>query len=284
MKNYVQWDENGSGKVLFYSYLTARNNEDYKFHLFVNTKDMEKRKWIELALIFAIVLVALGVGMYTVLHRNDRPKTISVKGSAEQEIVSDLIVWKITIQTNKPTALEGFKEVERQREIVKNFLTTQGISGESIEAGAVTSQEKKSGYFDPKQDRYIELDQGFDVTQTITISSNNVDGVERVSKNVGELIALDVTAQSESPQYYYTKLADLKLEMLAKAAEDARNRAKKIAKESKSSLGGLRKSSMGVFQILGKYAEENYSWGGTFNTYSKVKVITITVSSEFLVD
>lgn len=246
--------------------------------------DKEKRKLFQFIFTIAMILVGLAVGMYTVLHRNDRPKMISVKGSAEQEIVSDLIVWKVTITSNQPSPLEGLREVDRQRGIVKNFLTNQNIAEEAIETGAVTYDERKTGYYDENQKRYVEVHQGYDVRQTITISSSDVDIVEKVAKNVGQLIELDVTAESGAPSYYYTKLADLKLEMLAKAAEDARNRAKQIAKKSKSSLGGLRKSSMGVFQILGKNSEEDYSWGGTFNTSSKVKVITITVSSDFLID
>ena len=245
---------------------------------------MNKQRVVLVGITLGVLLVALGIGLYAFLHRNDWPRTISVKGSAEQEIVSDLIVWKITVKTNRPTPIEGFNEVERQRGIVKNFLTSQGIADSSIEVGAVENFERTNGYYDNNQQRYVELHQGYDVSQTLTISSNDVDKVEQVSRKVGELIAMDVTAQSMPPQYYYTKLADLKLEMLAKAAEDARNRAKKIAKESKSSLGSLRNSSMGVFQILGKNAGEEYSWGGTFNTSSKAKVITITVSSEFLID
>ncbi|MDN4754391.1 SIMPL domain-containing protein [Porphyromonadaceae bacterium W3.11] len=245
--------------------------------------NQDKRKLIGLILIIATILIAIGLGSYTVLHRNDHPKTISVKGSAEQEIVSDLIVWNITILTNSPTPLQGLREVERQRETVKRFLSRQEIPNESIEVGPVEYNERTNGYYDNQQQRYIEVHQGYDVQQTLTISSHDVDKVELVSRNVGDLIELDVTARSNSPRYYYTKLADLKLEMLAKAAEDARNRAKKIAKESNSSLGGLRKSNMGVFQILGKNSEEDYSWGGTFNTSSKVKVINITVSSDFLV-
>ena len=81
-----------------------------------------------------------------------------------------------------------------------------------------------------------------------------------------------------SPRYYYTKLADLKHEMIKKATEDARQRAEIIAAESGGSLGELRDARMGVFQITGQYSDEDYSWGGSFNTADKEKTATITIN------
>ena len=87
--------------------------------------------------------------------------------------------------------------------------------------------------------------------------------------------------ESGSPRYYYTKLNDLKIEMLKEASEDAYNRAGVIAEGSKSSLGKLDRSSMGVFQIVGLNSDEDYSWGGSFNTSSKMKTASITVSATY---
>lgn len=38
---------------------------------------------------------------------------------------------------------------------------------------------------------------------------------------------------------------------------------------------------MGVFQIVGLNSEEDYSWGGTFNTSSKLKTASVTVRSSY---
>lgn len=99
---------------------------------------------------------------------------------------------------------------------------------------------------------------------------------------MGDLIEQDVTVRSYSPKYYYTQLADLKLEMLGEASADAHDRASKIAEESNGKVAKLKSAKMGVFQILGKYSDEDYSWGGTLNTSSKEKTASITVSSVFL--
>ncbi|MFM9422751.1 MAG: hypothetical protein RIR06_1212, partial [Bacteroidota bacterium] len=89
---------------------------------------------------------------------------------------------------------------------------------------------------------------------------------------------------SEAPEFYYTKLAELKQQMVKEATEDARMRAEKIAEASGSELGNLKNAEMGIFQIVGQNSNEDYSWGGTFNTGSRRKTASITMQLEFEID
>jgi hypothetical protein len=87
------------------------------------------------------------------------------------------------------------------------------------------------------------------------------------------------------PEYYYTQLAALKIEMISEATKDATLRAQKIAEESGCSLGVLKNGDMGVFQIVApNSSEDEYSWGGSFNTSSKEKSASITMSLRFSVE
>ena len=88
---------------------------------------------------------------------------------------------------------------------------------------------------------------------------------------------------SYQPRYYYTKLADLKLDLISKATEDARLRAKNISKKSGAKLGDLVSADMGVLQIVGQNSDEEYSWGGTLNTSSKKKTASITMTLNYRV-
>jgi uncharacterized protein len=72
--------------------------------------------------------------------------------------------------------------------------------------------------------------------------------------------------------------------LLAKASADAKQRAETIAKNSGSSLGKIKKASMGIFQITGKNRNEDYSYGGAFNTSDKNKTASITTKIEYAVD
>ena len=86
---------------------------------------------------------------------------------------------------------------------------------------------------------------------------------------------------SKSPRYYYTDLSDLKLDLISKATEDAMLRAENIVLKSGASLDNLVKADMGILQIVGQNSNENYSWGGTYNTSSKKKTASITIKLKF---
>ena len=83
--------------------------------------------------------------------------------------------------------------------------------------------------------------------------------------------------------YYYTGLEDVKLSLLAAAAEDARDRAKNIAESSGSELGKIKLSRAGVFQITAATGDEEFSAGGSFNLSSREKKARVTVRSEFYI-
>ncbi|HRN42703.1 MAG TPA: SIMPL domain-containing protein, partial [Vicingus sp.] len=89
---------------------------------------------------------------------------------------------------------------------------------------------------------------------------------------------------SNQPQYYYTKLSKLKIEMIAEATKDALTRAKSIAENGNGNLGKLKNANMGVFQIVAQNSSEEYSWGGSFNTTSKRKTASITVKLDYEVE
>jgi hypothetical protein len=72
--------------------------------------------------------------------------------------------------------------------------------------------------------------------------------------------------------------------LLAKASADAKLRAETIAKNSGSSLGKIKKATMGVFQITGQNSNEDYSYGGAFNITAKNKTASITIKIDFSVE
>jgi hypothetical protein len=118
----------------------------------------------------------------------------------------------------------------------------------------------------------------------VAIESSEVSKVEQISREVTELIASGVEFYSESPEFYYTKLAELKIEMVSEATADARLRAEKIAQSSGGDLGNLQSAEMGIFQIVGQNSDEDYSWGGAFNTSSRRKTASITMQLNFQID
>ena len=125
---------------------------------------------------------------------------------------------------------------------------------------------------------------GYESEQRVRIESKDVEKVEKVQRQIVELLDRGINIDDNSLAYYYTKLSDLKIEMLAEATDNARNRAKTIAKSAGARLGGLQTANMGVFQITApNSSDEDYSWGGTFNTTSKKKRASINMRLTYYV-
>lgn len=124
---------------------------------------------------------------------------------------------------------------------------------------------------------------GYTLSQMVQIDSKEVSKVEKISREVTELLNKGIQLYSLSPRYYYTKLDDLKIEMISSATENARLRAEQIAKNSGTKLGELQMARMGIFQITGQNSNEDYSWGGAYNTASKAKTASITIKLTYRV-
>ncbi len=120
----------------------------------------------------------------------------------------------------------------------------------------------------------------YELYQTVTISSEEIDKITEISRNVTELINEGIQFQSNSPQYMYTKIADMKVTMLAEATKDARKRAEMITENAGSKLGELKYADMGVIQITPLYSNEVSDYGMN-DTYSLEKEITAIVHCEF---
>ena len=108
-----------------------------------------------------------------------------------------------------------------------------------------------------------------------------MEQVEKISREVTELLNQGIQLYSMPPRYYYTKLDDLKIEMISRATENARIRAEQIATNSGARLGDLITARMGIFQITGQNSNEDYSWGGVYNTSSKEKTASITMKLSY---
>ena len=153
----------------------------------------------------------------------------------------------------------------------------KGVVKKEFVFSAVRTNEKTKNIYTSVGDYIGEEFVGYGLYQSIQIESKEVDKIERISREITELLNQGVQFYSEYPRYYYTKLADLKIEMISKATEDARLRAEKISEFSGGKLGELESAKMGVFQITGQNSKEDYSWGGTFNTSSRDKTASITM-------
>ena len=237
---------------------------------------------------FVIAAVALIITSIifsnALINRNKTSNTIAVTGLGSKDFVSDLIVWSGSFIKKNMVLKDAYTELDLDREVIKKYLLSRGIQENQVVFSAVQIDKEYNESYDRNGIRVSAEFTGYRLTQNIQIESNEVDKIEEISRKVSELINAGIEFYSNPPQYYYTKLAELKIEMIAEATKDANMRAENIAKNAESEVGNLKNASMGVFQIVAQNSSEEYSWGGSYNTSSKRKTATITVRLEYETD
>jgi uncharacterized protein len=236
------------------------------------------------ALLFSIAIV-ISAWMFSgswknTHHTND---VITVKGMAKKDFTSDLIIWDGSFSEKSATMQEAYAKIKTDAEKVKNYLVGKGVNEKNITFSAINIGRDYNEERD-KEGNYLKKFAGFELNQSVTVESGEIEKIEVISREITELINQGIELDSKAPQYTSTKLAELKHEMLAEATKDAKMRAEKISENAGARLGKLRRANMGIFQITGRNSSESYSYGGSYNTSSKEKTASITVNLEFGVE
>ncbi len=239
-------------------------------------------KLVQISLALAIIVSSI-VLSNAFLNRNQEEDKIWVKGLGKTNFTSDLVVWRGSFTRIAIDLKTAYQELNKDRKLLEDYLLEQGIDPKDLVFEAVNiNKDYRYDYDNHGNSRQVFV--GYRLRQSISVSSQSVELIETVARDVTDLIHQGIEFHSEPPQYYYTGLSDLKIEMIATATEDGFIRAEQIASKSGASLGELKSARMGVFQIIGQNSNENFSWGGAFNTHSKQKTATITMTLEYGID
>lgn len=237
------------------------------------------------AIVFAVaIIIAAFILGNSFMNRNNKQPSISVTGLGKANFTSDLIVWEGRFTKENTNLQQAYADLAGDKAIVTQYLTGKGINKDSIIFTAVNTLENTRQVYASNGNFAGTEFIGYTLTQRVEINSKEVAKIESISREITELLNQGVQLYSEPPRYYYTKIEDLKIEMVSRATENARLRAEKIAENSGAKLGDLIDANMGIFQITGQNSGEDYSWGGAFNTSSKEKTTTITMRLTYEVD
>ena len=220
-----------------------------------------------------IVALIIGLSFKDALGHLNR---IDVTGGVTQDFTSDIIVAEATFKTKNIELKNAYKKLEDDRKLISDYLDDNNVPMDDVVFSSINIQKQYEYKWDDDGTKYEEFS-GYLLKQNIKIESNEVLKIEGLSRDITTLIDQGIEIQSKAPYYFYSKLADLKIDMIAAATKDASERAMQIANNANSSLGDLIQAKMGVFQITAKNSTEGYSWGGTHNKTSKHKTATVTM-------
>jgi len=226
---------------------------------------------------FAVALAGYFVGEGFRLGRKSE-RIVTVKGLAEREAKADLALWPLRFVAAGDDLPQTQARVERDAQAVRAFLAKQGVKPEEIAvAGVEVTDMQARAYGEGRaENRFI-------VAQTLTVRSADVDGVERASQAVGELVNAGVALSAEGgpsqtgPVYLFTKLNALKPALIAEATKSARAAAEQFAADSGARLAGIRRANQGVFEI-----NPRDDYPGAFEPRQVLKTVRVVTTVEWL--
>ena len=211
--------------------------------------EKEKSKLVSAGLVaLGLVLGGFFPGYYYYQAKVNN-NSVTVKGLAEMPVKADLAIWKIkfTVTGNDLTAAQ--QSITAQAKEISNFLLKQGFGAEEIATGRIETNDLMANPYrgnDAAASRFI-------LSETITVRSAKVTLVEQSLPKPNELIAKGIVFENsygDPVSYIFTKLNEVKPQMLEAATQNAKAAAAEFAKNSGSKVGKIRRANQGVFSIL----------------------------------
>lgn len=170
---------------------------------------------------------------------------VTVKGLAERYVDADLVVWPLqhAVVGNDLAVVQAL--VDTNTASIRRFFTDAGFGPEEIVVSPPRLEDRAAYAWGEQQprDRYR-------YGNTVTLRTARVAEALDALRRTGELVAAGVLlAEGGFPQFEYTRLNDIKPELIAEATANARAAAEQFALDSGARVGGIRSANQGVIDI-----------------------------------
>jgi len=232
----------------------------------------------------AIICIAIISGSFAKYKKYSAGDGVTVTGSASCDFQSDLIVWRGNFSSFGPTLKAAYKSIKNDADVIKKYLIDNGVAEDEIVFSSISISQRYTTEYNDEGNVIGEYFDGYDLYQSLSVTSQDIDKVESISRDITKLIESNIEFESNSPEYYYTKLDELKLDLIEQATENAKARADIILNGTNSHATRLLTANLGVFQITAQNSDTEYSYGGTFDTSSRDKTATVTVKLNYATD
>lgn len=245
-----------------------------------SNEDINKKKGMgKKLIIFGIILgisliIAAGIGSLTFYMVRTGNDTLTVTGSVKQKVTSDLVKWTGMFQRNIPQEdlKNGYTQMKADEALVLDFFKNNGFDETMVRITPVFMESPFQ--YDPNAPKEYIL------RQNVEIQSAEIDKITSMAKNTQMLIDQGVIFSTNSLEYYYTKLPELRIALLKDAAADAKMRAQKIAESTGLRVGSIKSANAGVVQVL-QVNSTDISDYGAYDTSTIEKEVMVTVTAIF---
>lgn len=227
---------------------------------------------LAVAIVVAGLLIGRGVERFRVADRS-----VAVKGVAERTVTADVGLWPVRMVAADNDLDAAQRKITRDRHVVLAFLARFGLDSTATELQGFEVADTRANQYQSgiAANRFI-------ITTTLMVRTGQPERIRDATQRVGDLVAAGVVLSSGGPgyggpTYLFTRLNDLKPEMVAEATANARKAAGEFARQSGTRVGGIRRASQGVFEILPRDAAPGVMQEGQIQ-----KTLRVVATVEYL--
>lgn len=184
------------------------------------------------------------IGLESFTNQN---RVVNVKGLAEMEVEANKVTWPLAYNVLGNNLPELYDDMQTNNKLIINFLKKNGIKNEEISISAPNVVDNDADRYNSNKQIYR-----YNGTSIITVTSEQVNLVRKLINEQTELLKQGIVIINDyrfSVSYDYTRLNDIKPQMIETATKNARSAAEKFAKDSDSKLGKIKNASQGQFSI-----------------------------------
>lgn len=199
--------------------------------------------FLGICLVIASIVISLGFSSI-----NPKEASVSVRGLAQREVNADLAVWQLSFGLGDNNLENLQKSIKEKSEIVSLYLKDKGLDERdfSVLSPSITNNLLVP-YINQEKMQYIYI-----AKLNFLIRTDKISAVKKANEGLLELVDKGIAIKQDYENkinYEFTKLNDIKPEMIALATKNARKAAEQFAKDSNSNLGKIKHATQGLFSI-----------------------------------
>ena len=229
-----------------------------------NFIESRNKVWLASA---GLLTVGLIIGGYLLgdglLRAKMADRSVTVRGLAEREVTADLATWTIAYSAQSTDLQSAQTDIDRDTDAITAFFKELGFQADALKpTGANVNQYSSNGV--PQ----------YTIRQRLSLRTNDIDKAQAAVARQFDLVRRGVVLEDGSGMSYtFTKLDEIKPEMVAEATKDARKSAEQFAEDSGTDVGGIKSATQGYFSINSRDGDAG-GYGVTDTPYKKVRVVT----------
>lgn len=232
-----------------------------------------------------LVLAALVAGM-SLKSIKMADRYVTVRGLTERDMKADLAFWTLRFKSTGNELTATHAALKTQQEKVKQFLLAKGFDEAEIQPTAVQVFDRQAQQYGGNnyatELRYI-LQSGF------RVRTDKVDLLQTMAQATGELVEQGISLGTESPcdsvpSFLFTKLNDVKPEMMAEATKNAREAAEQFAKDANAKVGTIRNATQGYFSIAARDSVDGVGANECGDAASLDKRVRVVTTVEYFLE